>query len=380
MIAIYLLAVFYLSVYLFEIARLSWGFGQIKDFVSDAAPDTTKFSIIIPFRNEEQRLPGFLESVSRLNYLTDAFELIFINDASTDASEKIIYAWRMQHGHVDVTLIENVQMTPSPKKNAILRAIPIAKNDWVITTDADCLLPKNWLQEFNALINNNNRTTLAMIAAPVAFEKASGFLAHFQRLDFLSLQGTTIGSFGIGRPFMCNGANFAYQKAFFHEIGGFSGNEKMASGDDVFLLQKAVRQFPDRVVYLKSQEAIVKTFTEKSWVGLIRQRVRWAAKAASYQDVYGKNLSVTVLLANVTLLALAILYGIGLADWRFVCVYFLLKLLFDWLLLHRANRFFYGKGFVFPILSSVFYPIFTLVVGINAIFGKYTWKGRKFKV
>jgi hypothetical protein len=54
----------------------------------------------------------------------------------------------------------------------------------------------------------------------------------------LSLQGATIGSFGIGKGFMCNGANLAYKKSLFQELNGFQGNDTIASGDDVFLLQK----------------------------------------------------------------------------------------------------------------------------------------------
>jgi hypothetical protein len=60
---------------------------------------------------------------------------------------------------------------------------------------------------------------------------------HFQQLDLVSLQGATIGSFGIGKGFMCNGANLAYKKSLFQELNGFR-NDTIASGDDVFLLQK----------------------------------------------------------------------------------------------------------------------------------------------
>jgi hypothetical protein len=37
----------------------------------------------------------------------------------------------------------------------------------------------------------------------------------FSAIDLASLQGATIGSFGIKKGFMCNGANFAYTKSFF---------------------------------------------------------------------------------------------------------------------------------------------------------------------
>ena len=79
---------------------------------------------------------------------------------------------------------------------------------------------------------------MEMVASGVCYVPKKDFLSAFQNLDFLSLQGATIGSFGINQPFMCNGANFAYSKQFFKELNGFQGNETIASGDDVFLLQR----------------------------------------------------------------------------------------------------------------------------------------------
>jgi hypothetical protein len=73
-------------------------------------------------------------------------------------------------------------------------------------------------------------------------------LDHFQQLDLTSLQGATIGSFGLNKAFMCNGANFAYTKSLFEKLNGFDGNNKIASGDDVFLLQKAVEKFPEKFI------------------------------------------------------------------------------------------------------------------------------------
>ena len=104
-----------------------------------------------------------------------------------------------------------------------------------------------------------------MLAAGVFYKSTPSFLAAFQQLDFLSLQGTTIGSFGNNQAFMCNGANFCYQKAFFYELNGFDGNDKIASGDDVFLLQKAIQKDSKNVRFLKSELAIVQTGTEKTW-------------------------------------------------------------------------------------------------------------------
>ena len=63
----------------------------------------------------------------------------------------------------------------------------------------------------------------------------------------MSLQGSTVGGFGIGHPFLCNGANLAYKKHHFIQLNGFKGNDTIASGDDIFLFEKFIHAFPRQV-------------------------------------------------------------------------------------------------------------------------------------
>ena len=104
----------------------------------------------------------------------------------------------------------------------------------------------------------------AFIAAPVAFHKEKSFLDIFQSLDFMTLQGITGASVYKGFHIMCNGANLAYEKSIFYEVNGFSGIDDIASGDDMLLMHKIKNLYPERVVYLKSESAIVKTNTMPS--------------------------------------------------------------------------------------------------------------------
>jgi cellulose synthase/poly-beta-1,6-N-acetylglucosamine synthase-like glycosyltransferase len=109
----------------------------------------------------------------------------------------------------------------------------LVSSEWIITTDADCVVPKNWLSTLDNYIQSSN---VNMIAG-VTYDCKNSFTS-FPTADLVSLQGATIGSFGIGKGFMCNGANLAYKKSLFQELNGFQGNDTIASGDDVFLLQK----------------------------------------------------------------------------------------------------------------------------------------------
>ncbi len=364
-----------LLVYVVLIAQLILGFRKVKTFTRTDALPKNSFSIIVPFRNEEKNLRKLLRSISDLNYPKELFELIMIDDFSKDNSERVYINWRMENGLIETTLLDNLRLSNSPKKDAIARAIPILKNQWVVTTDADCVVSKNWLLNLDQFIEQSKAE---MVVGAVVYTTKNNWFHHFQQLDLLSLQGTTIGSFGIGKPFMCNGANFAYTKKFFNELGGFGGINQQASGDDVMLLQKAILKNPDAVHYLKHEDSIVLTKPENDLFKLFMQRVRWASKATSYSSSYAKFLAVVVLLMNLSLVV-----GFGCVvcnclDWNILLIVFLTKYLIDYILLAQSNTYLRKGKFLLPLASSVVYPIFSSVVGLYSLFGSFTWKGRRF--
>src|SRR5690606_31135182 len=97
-----------------------------------------------PFRNEAEKLPTLLQSISELNYPKELFEIIFVDDESDDESNAQLMGF-LANSRTDIKIISNIRKTNSPKKDAITSAIDIAKYDWILTTDADCVLPKFWL-------------------------------------------------------------------------------------------------------------------------------------------------------------------------------------------------------------------------------------------
>ncbi|MEO8234853.1 MAG: glycosyltransferase [Flavobacterium sp.] len=353
--------------YLGNIIWLIYGFTKVKSFKNENLPSKTKFSIIVPFRNEQENLPKLLSSIEKLNYPNDLFEVILVDD---DSDEEL----RITNYELRIVITPNIRLSNSPKKDAINTAIALAKNEWIITTDADCLVPENWLNAFDDFIQKNNPK---MIAAGVFNKATTRFLDAFQQLDFLSLQGTTIGSFGNGQAFMCNGANFCYQKAFFFELNGFDGNDNIASGDDVFLLQKAIQKDKNKVYFLKSDSAIVQTKTESTWKDLFYQRVRWASKTGNYNSLYSKQLGVSVLVMNLFWIFSFGFFLLGIMRLDYFLLLLLSKFFIDFVLLYKTSTFFKTK-LSHLIFGSLFYPIFCVSVGIYSFFGSYSWKGRKF--
>ncbi len=297
-----LVAVVILLFYGALIIALIIGFGNVPLFEKNVAIPKNKFSIIIAFRNEKSNLTELLNSLALLNYPKELFEILMVNDDSEDDSKKLIEHFKTRHHSLPIILLEYLRKSVSPKKDAIETAIKKAKFDWLITTDADCIVPKTWLQSFDAFIQTNQPK---LIAAPVTYNVGSTFLQQFQLFDFLSLQASTIGGFGLNKPFLCNGANLCYQKSAFYEVNGFDGNQQIASGDDIFLLEKIKTKYPEKVHFLKSTEAIITTKPEPTFKSLISQRVRWAAKTSSVKSGFTKLVGIIVFLMNFSV-ALAI--------------------------------------------------------------------------
>ncbi|PKQ43754.1 glycosyltransferase family 2 protein [Confluentibacter flavum] len=368
--------------YVLLIGSFILGFDKIKVFKLEKAVSKTTYSVIIPFRNEAKNLPVLLESISKLNYPKHLYEVIFVDDESEDESANIIHkvldTSRLHRDtRTDMTIINNERKTKSPKKDAITSAINLAKHEWIISTDADCQLPEFWLNCFDEFIQQTNAKC---IVAPVTYCEDTNFLNRFQALDLISLQGATIGGFGINKPFLCNGANFGYQKAIFKELNGFEGNTNMASGDDIFLLEKMIKSYPKESHYLKCDNAIVTTKPQESWKELLMQRIRWAAKTSAYNNGFGKLTGLIVLSMNALIVTALLLSLINMFNAKTLLYILVIKLYLDFLLIYKTASFFNQRSVLKSYLAGfLVYPFFSVFIAFLSIFNGYTWKGRTFK-
>jgi cellulose synthase/poly-beta-1,6-N-acetylglucosamine synthase-like glycosyltransferase len=358
------------------IGSFVFGFDKVEEFQLKDIPAKTKFTVIVPFRNEAEHLPFLLKSISELNYPLDRFEIIFVDDESSDESVKLIELFLKKFPNGS-KIINNIRRTNAPKKDAISTAIEIANFEWVVTTDADCILPKYWLDTYDCFIQCHDAE---FIVAPVTYIKTISFFERFQALDFLSLQGATIGGFGIKKPFLCNGANLAYKKTLFNTLKGFDGNTNIASGDDIFLLEKAMKKGPQKVHYLKSLHVAVSTIPETNFKNLISQRLRWAAKTSNYSNLFGKLTGISVLFMNALVICLIMITAVGIVHPNILVYSFLIKFGMDFLLLFKTVRFFKHEHYLLSyFFSRILYPFFSVFIAFASIFRGYEWKGRTFR-
>lgn len=331
-----------------------------------------RFSIIIPARNEEQNIKACLQSIAQLNYPNELFEVIVMDDFSTDAT----VATAQQFPFVKVLELKTLlnEKINSYKKKAIELGIAASTGDYIVTTDADCIVPENWLYNFAFIIQQK---PTVFIAAPVAMKEEGSAIKVFQSLDFLSLQGITAASVGAGFHSMCNGANLCYSKEAFYKVDGFKGVDHIASGDDMLLMHKLYKQYPNEVHYCKATNSIVLTEPVETVAAFFRQRIRWASKADKYDDKRIFAVLLLVYLLNVWLLVLAISCLFISNNLQLLLLALGIKTIAELFFLFPVARFFQKQQLLvwFP-LAQPFHIVYTVIAGWLGKFGNYEWKGR----
>ncbi|KAA3620792.1 MAG: glycosyltransferase [Flavobacterium sp.] len=356
---------------------LAIGNWRLKRSVSERPLPTQGFSIVVPFRNEADNLPALLRSISEIDYPNHKFELILVNDQSEDDSVQLI-SQSLANSPISWKVIENVRKSNSPKKDAITAAVEISAYQWIATTDADCLLPANWLLRFNTLIHKHGPK---MVCGPVGIPESEDMVKAFQKFETLSLQGVTKGSFGWKRPLLCNGANLAFSKEVFRELGGYTENNHIASGDDLFLMHKIRSQYANSVVFNNDPTCVVMTMAVKNWDELIAQRIRWASKTSKVGSILLTTIGIIVTLMNLWMIAGLFYFMIW--KWDGVAVYliiYMIKFFMDQVFIEEQVKDAPEKvNLELFFFAYLLYPFITTYIAFRSLFGGYTWKGREFK-
>ncbi len=353
------------------------GHWNLRAFVAKGKTPQTKFSIVIPARNEAANIENCIAGILAQNYPSHLFELIVIDDFSEDETANIVGSIALQYNNVrllrlqDFTKDENIV---AYKKRAIEIAIEQANHPWIVTTDADCSFTNNWLASYDAYIQEHN---CVMIAAPVSYKNTGSFLSVFQVLDFISLQGITAAAVGSGSHTLCNGANLCYSKEAFESVGKFSGIDHLPSGDDMLLMHKMKRSYPEKIGYLYAQDAVVTTAPSATLGLFIQQRIRWSSKALGYQDKIIFWILLLVYLVNFSLLVYLPVNLIETGNINNWLVFIGCKTLLEIPFMYAAAKFFKQQKLIWWFLfMQPFHILYTVVAGWFGTFGSYKWKGR----
>ncbi|KQR72386.1 glycosyltransferase [Pedobacter sp. Leaf176] len=359
-------------VYGFLVLSFIRGWHKLIYFIPQKSLPNTKVSIIVAARDEELNIGKTLNDLIAQKYPKDLTEIIIIDDHSTDGTAEIVLNYA--DDNVKLIKLKEDRALNSYKKKAIQTAIGTCSGDLIITTDADCRMGENWLATVVELYEAKD---YKMISSPVAYFQEKNLFERLQSLEFLYLIGLGASTIGNNSPSTCNGANLAYEKKTFYEVGGFQGIDDLASGDDELLLHKIAAKYPDKIGFLKNREAIVYTHAKENLASFIQQRKRWASKSTRYKNKAIIVLGVFVWVFNLSILA-NFIAGLFLPGFLIITFYqlsfkMILESLFLWNITGFAKR--RSLMILIPVLN-VLHILYIIYIGIAGNSGKYDWKGR----
>lgn len=265
-----------------------------------------QFSVIVAARNEESGIAECLQSLVHQDYPKELYEILVVNDRSTDATPEIIARFCSNYSNVRTINITELRPGYFPKKNALTSAIEIAKFEIVAFTDADCVVPKNWL----ATLSTYYTEDVGVVAGRCKNSTAqihNIFGKIFYRYEELKGSINSAAGIGMKTAYVCKGGNFSYRKKVYEQVGGFAKINHSASGDDDLFLQLIQRETTWKICYMRDEEAEISTTPPLTFSDFLRQRKRHISASKYYafniKLLYGVSHTFTL----VSLLALCII-------------------------------------------------------------------------
>jgi len=363
------------GIYLLVVAYLIKGWAGLKRPRLTPRDFTTKVTVLIAARNEESRIIYTIDDILAQDYPKHLTEIIIVDDHSTDRTAEIIQSYADRG--VQLLQLKEDKPLNSYKKKAIAKAIGLSTGELMVCTDADCRMGASWL---SSIVNYYETHDLVMISSPVAYFEERSLFEYMQTLEFAYLIGIGASFIGNGRASTCNGANFAYRKDVFYEVGGFTGIDELASGDDELLLQKVAVRYSNRIGFLKRREAIVHTHAKHTLGEFLQQRRRWASKSTKYKDKKIVALAVAIWLFNLSLLVNAGLGFYNIYFFKLFLLQFFLKYIIEAIFLIPITTFLKRPVLVALLIFMIpLHVIYFVYIGLLGNTGKYVWKGRLVK-
>ncbi len=360
------------SVFLLFLARMRQGLRWLPspgDGAVTASAPPPRVAVVVAMRNEASTIKDCIASLAAQDHPHDRMRFILVDDASQDDTGAIARA--ATAGDERFHVLTNTG-TPG-KKGAITTGVMHCDADIVLTTDADCRHRPAWVRTMVGTFTPDTD----IVSGPVVYGDRRTLFARIQALEFLGLVGIGAGFIGIGHPRLCNGANLAYRRRTFIDAGGYAGNDRIASGDDEFLLHRIVEELGGRADFASTPDAVVETDPARSFTAFLRQRQRWASKTVHYTD--GRFIAFLVLLFSYFLLLslgpwVLASSPVGLAVFAFLfavgSVAETTVVIATARLLHQPVR--------LPdlLVAALLHPPYIVISTLLGILGKGSWKNR----
>jgi cellulose synthase/poly-beta-1,6-N-acetylglucosamine synthase-like glycosyltransferase len=327
--------------------------------------DPSEITVLIPFRNEQNRIYGLLNSINDLDIQVKEF--IFINDHSDELDQSsYIIQTRLE--------IENYSILDLPegitgKKRALRFASDKIETKYTLTIDADVQFDTSYISSLAKLGDADMYVLPAVMISMKWYE-------HFYEIDLLLVTAANTGLSGLSRPIMASGANLLYKTETFRKVDNLESHINMASGDDTYLLRDFRENNADVRLY-SSRDCSVTTETPQSFREFIDQRLRWIGKTGDIKDNLSTILAVVQAVLTIGFFGLLI-WSMAVSNWKGTALLLGLKSITDlFLFFPYFNRVKRLTSWVFIPIYEILFPIYTLIILVLLFTYKPKWKGRK---
>jgi glycosyltransferase involved in cell wall biosynthesis len=349
--------------YLFVFGKFSFAKFQEKK------PTNIPVSVIVCAKNEEENVKNYIPLLLAQNYPN--FEIVLINDASTDETLDVFEEFEKQNKNVKLVKVENNEAFWGNKKFALTLGIKAATHDNLLFIDADCYPDsENWIAEMSSQFSAQK----TIILGYSGYEKIEGsFLNKLIRFETLLTAVQYFAWAKIGKPYMGVGRNLAYNRKEFFKTNGFIQHMKIRSGDDDLFINEAANAENTTINF--NPESITFSKAKTSYGDWIMQKRRHISTAKYYKFFDKMQLSL-FFATQFLFLILPILLLIFQFQWIIVLSLIGFRYIVSWISLGYSAGKLYEKDMIYyyPILEIML--IFTQInVFFKNIFSKpIYWK------
>jgi cellulose synthase/poly-beta-1,6-N-acetylglucosamine synthase-like glycosyltransferase len=312
-------------------------------------------SLIICAKNEAENLKNYLPIICEQNYTN--YEIIVVNDASTDDTARILRAFDNKYTNFRYTHIPKDPKFEHGKKLALTIGIKAAKHDQILLTDADCIpASKEWVNEMAKRLQKKE-----IVLGYGAYKKEKGFLNRLIRFDTLQIARTYFGLARLGLPYMGVGRNLAWKRSIYEGANGFSSHYHLKSGDDDILVNQMARRKNTTVCL--NPNAFTISVPEKKFNNWFLQKRRHLTAGSQYRFIHKIALAFDGLLKLLTwpVFAIAIVYAKILNPFVYIFIgTFMVWQLFAWKMTMKKLK---EKGFLLLIpFFEVYFSILPFII------------------
>lgn len=262
-------------------------------------------SIIIVAQNEQDTLPHCLKSLTRLTYPREKMEWILVNDRSRDGTKSLMTEFSEKHSQAKIINIDNLPGKYTGKCYGLIQGIKASRGEIIFFTDADCMVPPNWIQSTLAQYDENTGMVGGFLILDEKYKKTTLF-DRIQSLDWINITavGTTWANLHL--PLSVFGNNFSIRREVYDQAGGFESIEKHWTED--YALVRNVRSRTHQKIHIRlDRENLVFTRPARNLKAFYHQRKRWAIGGRSH-NVLGFLLMSTTFLVHF-LIPISIIIG-----------------------------------------------------------------------